>query len=61
MYDKEKLLANGDRWETEIGRAPRRRRAVSLNGPDRARRRDDRQAFVFYLFAAVLIVERGAW
>ena len=30
LYDKDKLLANGDRWEARDRREPRRRRAVSL-------------------------------
>ena len=34
-YDKERLLANGDRWEREIAKQPRTRRALSLR-----RRRD---------------------
>ena len=29
-YDKERLLANGDRWEREIAKKHRARRALSL-------------------------------
>ena len=32
FYDKDKLLANGDRWEAEIAQEPRARRALPVTG-----------------------------
>ena len=42
LYNKDKLLANGDRWEPELAQRPRAGRA----------RTDDRRRIAFYLFAA---------
>jgi NADH-quinone oxidoreductase subunit I len=36
LYDKAKLLANGDRWEREIARNHRARRAVPVRRWSRA-------------------------
>ncbi len=33
-YDKDRLLANGDRWEAEIARNSGTGRAVSLGAPE---------------------------
>ena len=50
-YDKDRLLANGDRWEREIAKSHRARRALPL----RPARRMILQAIFFYLFAGVCI------
>ena len=54
MYDKDKLLANGDRWEAEIAANLALRRAVSLSRA-RGRQIDDLQALAFYVFAAITV------
>ena len=66
LYDKAKLLANGDRWETGDRRQPCRRRAVPVGAPRRRLRQSEPaglaghacmsiQLFAFYLLAAVAI------
>ena len=56
-YDKERLLANGDRWEREI--ADEARSSTRSTAERRYTKTWTSSAAFFYLFAAVLIV-RGA-
>ena len=57
FYDKEKLLANGDRWEAEI--AEEHSRSTRPTGERAARcvgdRADDPPGHLFYLFAGVAV------
>ena len=48
LYDKAKLLDNGDRWERELARN------IALDAPI-ADRRPMAAAFFFYLFSAIAI------
>ena len=54
-YDKERLLANGDRWEREIAKSHRARRAVSGEAAMTL------AAAFFYLFAAITVASRASW
>ena len=51
MYNKDKLLANGDRWEADDRGQPPRRRAVSLSR-DGEEETMLLQAMAFYVFAS---------
>ena len=54
LYNKEKLLANGDRWEREIAAQYRARRALSLAATGTGTTMAV-TAFFFYLFSAVAV------